>query len=165
MKNLFRTSFSRLAFCAAAGIALLVAASIPPVLAGEELAGRFGPTLADMLPKPFDMGSLLIVEDRAYRTEVEPWVDQDPISTSTVRKIEAGRTRFVTITTTSTGTYSSDALTSPHVRYPGIHVEDLGSVAWIWSSTEGGWTALPLLSLSSVTVLSSSADSHVWTRN
>ncbi|HEY0853921.1 MAG TPA: hypothetical protein VGD86_03755 [Devosia sp.] len=54
---------------------------------------------------------------------VEDTVSTEVLSTQTVRKIEAGRTSFVTIATTSTGVYSSDGLSSGHVRYPGIHAE------------------------------------------
>ena len=43
----------------------------------------------------------------------------------TVRKIGYGQTSIVNIITTSSGVYSSDALTSPHVLYPGIHVEQV----------------------------------------
>jgi hypothetical protein len=39
-----------------------------------------------------------------------------------VRKIAFGHPTVVTIVTTSSGTYSSDAITSPHVLYPGIEV-------------------------------------------
>jgi hypothetical protein len=54
------------------------------------------------------------------------WTVEDSVSTevlhsSTVRKIEYGRTSFVTIATTATGVYSSDGLDSPNIRYPGIH--------------------------------------------
>lgn len=54
---------------------------------------------------------------------VEDTVSTEVLSTQTVRKIEAGRTSFVTIARTATGVYSSDALASPNVRYPGIHAE------------------------------------------
>ncbi len=54
---------------------------------------------------------------------VEDSVSTEVLSTQTVRKIEAGRTSFVTIASTATGVYSSDALDSPNVRYPGIHAE------------------------------------------
>ena len=45
--------------------------------------------------------------------------------TASVTKIEHGRKSNVSIVTTLSGTYSSDAITSPHVLYPGIHVEAL----------------------------------------
>lgn len=54
---------------------------------------------------------------------VEDTVSTKLLSTQTVRKIEAGKTSFVTVATTATGVYSSDALTSPNIRYPGIHAE------------------------------------------
>jgi hypothetical protein len=53
--------------------------------------------------------------------EIESWVSTDVHSRQTVRKIGYGLTEFVDIVTTSTGTYSSDGLSSPHIRYPGIH--------------------------------------------
>ncbi len=53
--------------------------------------------------------------------ELEAGVSTEVLSSTVIRKIEAGRTSFVTIATTSTGVYSSDALESPHIRYPGMH--------------------------------------------
>jgi hypothetical protein len=41
-----------------------------------------------------------------------------------VKKVEAGKVSYVTITTTATGTYSTDAMFSNHVQYPGISVEE-----------------------------------------
>ena len=69
---------------------------------------------------------------------VEDSVSTDILSTETVRKIEAGRTSFVTVATTATGVYSSDGLSSRHVRYPGIHAENRqgGLLAIL---TGGGW--------------------------
>jgi hypothetical protein len=52
---------------------------------------------------------------------IEPSVNTDIVKQQTIRKIGYGRTEFVDIVTTPTGTYSSDAITSPYVRYPGIH--------------------------------------------
>ena len=51
---------------------------------------------------------------------VEPWVSTEVLSETTILKIGYGRTTFVTIAETATGTYSTDALNSPHIRYPGI---------------------------------------------
>jgi len=69
---------------------------------------------------------------------VEDTVSTEVLSTQTVRKIEAGRTSFVTIATTSSGVYSSDALDSPNVRYPGIHAEG-HQKALLAILTGGGW--------------------------
>ena len=42
--------------------------------------------------------------------------------TQIVKKIGFGQRTIVAIVTTPSGTYSSDAITSPYVRYPGIDV-------------------------------------------
>ncbi len=47
----------------------------------------------------------------------------DVKSASTITKISAGHKSIVSIVTTPSGTYSSDALLSPNVRYPGIEVK------------------------------------------
>jgi hypothetical protein len=157
-RDLLSSTLKALGLIASVGVAGLIALSIPPVLAGEDLTEIYGPTLNQLLPNTFDPDSLLIIDDdEAYRMQVEPSISTDVLSNTTIRKIEGGRTRFVTIATTSTGTYSSDGLTSPHIRYPGVHVEQLGSVAWIWSD-DGGWTALPLLNDSSVTVFTQTSN-------
>ena len=58
---------------------------------------------------------LYIVLDDTVSTEIK--------STRVVKKIGHGRTSMVEIVTTPSGTYSTDGLLSPHVRYPGIEVE------------------------------------------
>ena len=70
----------------------------------------------------------------------EDWVSTDPVSTAVVKKIEAGRVSYVTITTTSTGTYSTDGIASPNVQYPGVN-EDLGTGNWFYFSSwnNGRW--------------------------
>lgn len=69
---------------------------------------------------------------------VEESVSTDVISSQTIRKIEAGRTSFVTVATTSSGVYSSDGLTSGHVRYPGIHAEERRT-EMLAILSDGGW--------------------------
>src|SRR6188768_3556107 len=63
---------------------------------------------------------LLNGQDEFYKPEwtVEDSVASDIDHVSVVRKIEYGRTSFVTIAETATGTYSSDGLASPNFRYP-----------------------------------------------
>lgn len=70
-----------------------------------------------------DAASLVKYEDREYAVDYDDWVATDPLSTTRVKKVEAGRVSYVTITTTATGTYSTDAMFSNHVQYPGISVE------------------------------------------
>lgn len=69
---------------------------------------------------------------------VEDSVSTEVLSQTKVRKIEAGRTSFVTVATTATGVYSSDGLSSNHVRYPGIHAENQQSVTLALLGL-GGW--------------------------
>ena len=73
----------------------------------------------------FDTSDLVKFEDREYRVENEDWVATDPVSSVKIKKIEAGRVSYVTITTTATGTYSTDGMFSNHVQYPGISVEQV----------------------------------------
>lgn len=80
---------------------------------------------ADEAAVGFDTGKLVKFDDRYFEVDYAPWVATDPISTSSVKKIEAGRVSYVAVSTTATGTYSTDGLTSPHVLYPGIDVREV----------------------------------------
>ncbi len=93
-------------------------AAIGPGAVYRALADEFRPT-------GINPDNLVIFEDRPYIVEHEDWVATDPLSTARVKKVEAGKVSYVTITTTATGTYSSDAMFSDHVQYPGISVEEL----------------------------------------
>mgnify|MGYP000512724061 CR=1 FL=1 len=73
----------------------------------------------------FDTAKLVKFDGRDYKIEAEDWVAQDPLSSQTVKKIEGGRVSFVTIATTTTGTYSSDAMFSNNVQYPGLSVTEI----------------------------------------
>lgn len=89
-----------------------------------------------------DAASLVKYEDRDYVVEHEDWVATDPLSTTRVKKVEAGKVSYVTITTTATGTYSTDAMFSRHVQYPGISVDPAGpdrNFFRYW--TNGRWSA------------------------
>ncbi len=91
-------------------------AAIGPGMVIEALADEFAPT-------GIDAASLVKFEDHDYVVDYEDWVATDPLSTVRVKKVEAGKVSYVTITTTATGTYSTDAMFSNHVQYPGISVE------------------------------------------
>lgn len=100
--------------------------------------GAIGPgyvleAFADEKPAGFDTDKLVKFGDRAYEVSYADWVSTHPLSTATVKKIEAGKVSYVSITTTATGTYSTDGLTSKHVLYPGIEVEP--------ADTRGNWFA------------------------
>jgi hypothetical protein len=80
--------------------------------------------LASVAPG-FDPSNLVKFNDRKYRVEHEDWVATEPLSTVRVKKIEGGEVSYVDITTTATGTYSTDGMFSNHIQYPGIHVEQV----------------------------------------
>jgi len=83
---------------------------------------------ADEAAVGFDTGNLVKFGEREYEVSYADWVSTDPLSTTTVRKIEAGKSSYVNISTTATGTYSTDGLTSRHVQYPGIEVKEVTPV-------------------------------------
>jgi hypothetical protein len=94
---------------------------LPPAVADEEPARTLLKTADQIFPKPIDGDTFAKPE-----WTVEPWVSTDVISQTSVRKIGYGRTTFVAISKTATGTYSSDGLQSPYIRYPGI-IRNAGS--------------------------------------
>lgn len=96
---------------------------------------------ADEMPAGFDTSRLVKYDDRDYEIDYADWVSTDPISSSTVKKIEGGRVTYVNITTTATGTYSTDGLTSKHVLYPGIDVTEVtpGRRNWMRFWSNGSW--------------------------
>lgn len=96
---------------------------------------------ADEAAVGFDTGNLVKFGEREYEVSYADWVSTDPLSSATVKKIEAGKVTYVSITTTVTGTYSTDGLTSRHVLYPGIDVTEVtpNGGNWVKFWTNGGW--------------------------
>lgn len=105
------------------------------------LAASAGLALADGMPAAFDPGKLVKFDDREYRVDYADWVSTDPISSSQVKKIEAGKVSYVSIATTATGTYSTDGLISRNVRYPGIEVTEVTPRENNWMAfwSDGKW--------------------------
>jgi hypothetical protein len=95
----------------------------------------------DAFPAGFDTNNLVKFDGRDYEVDYADWVSTDPLSSSTVKKIEAGKVTYVSITTTATGTYSTDGLTSKHVLYPGIDVTEVTPDRrnWVRFWTNGSW--------------------------
>lgn len=123
----------------AAGL-LAVASLLPPAMADEQPLRTLMSTAEELMPEPFDTAGLVKPD-----FTVEPGVSTEVLRSSTVRKIGYGRTSFVTIAETATGTYSSDGMTSPNVRYPGIHGSqgsDGLQVARVMVRGGSSWTAL-----------------------
>ncbi len=136
----------------------VVGGILAPALVQTTMASE--PSVANVFTPPPGKAldtQLVRFGDNYDAIQTEPGVSLEPLSTVTVRKIAFGQTSFVTVTTTSSGVYSSDALASPHVRYPGIHVaqlqlEPLGGQILGWSKLTG-WTKIPLLSADSFAFL------------
>ena len=96
----------------------LAAAMLLVGLAGAGTARADGWIGTDAPP----LSMLVKFDDRQYEIAYSRNISLEPTSSAIVRKIGYGRAVDVNIATTSTGTYSSDGLTSPHVLYPGIAV-------------------------------------------
>ncbi|AEQ50599.1 hypothetical protein [Pelagibacterium halotolerans] len=101
------------------------------VAAGLFLAGIFGAGLAGATAARADglindapppLTTLVKFYDQSYEIAYADTVSLEPVSSAIVRKVGYGHVREVNIATTSSGTYSSDGLVSPHVLYPGIEV-------------------------------------------
>lgn len=95
----------------------------------------------DEMPAGFDTDKLVKFDGRDYVVDYADWVSTDPLSRSTVKKIEGGRVTYVDITTTATGTYSTDGLTSKHVLYPGVDVTEVTPHRrnWVRFWSNGNW--------------------------
>jgi len=74
-------------------------------------------TANELFPKPFDPRSL-----RKFDFTLDDSVSTKAQRVDTVQKIGFGKRTIVAIVTTPSGTYSSDAIASPNIRYPGIDV-------------------------------------------
>lgn len=124
--------------------------------------GQVLQAFADEMPAGFDTDNLVKFDDRSYRVAYEPWVSTDPVSSTSVKKIEAGRVSQVSISTTQTGTYSTDALTSRHVSYPGIEVKEIDRRGGFWFSSwsHGRWTQFSTFRGNSYVSVSSPRHSH-----
>jgi len=114
--------------------------------------------MADEFLPGFDPSHLVKYDDALFDVQTDDSVSLKANSVTRIRKIEFGRASTVNIVTTSSGTYSTDAMFSPHIRYPGIDVHRLTgparpitSVAF-WSD-RSGWVVAPLLNAHSVLLL------------
>jgi hypothetical protein len=93
-----------------------------PGMVIETFADEF---IGSVVPQGFDPSNLVRFEGKRYLVEADASVSIDPLSTVRVKKVEGGQVSYVTISTTASGTYSTDALFSNHVQYPGIEVTEL----------------------------------------
>jgi len=98
---------------------LAVVAIVPNAMrtVADEPRAMVSEAIETLFPPPFDARVF-----RKYAIEFGPEVSTDVLTRRSVTKIGFGQMTKVAIITTSSGTYSSDGLVSPHVRYPGIAV-------------------------------------------
>jgi len=92
------------------------------------VAGMAAPaTLADAgvvtLGAPPPLSTLVRFEERDYTVSYDESVSLEPLSQARITKIGYGRSTEINVATTASGTYSSEGLVSPYIRYPGIVVE------------------------------------------
>lgn len=115
---------------------LSIPSILPPAIADEEPARTMLGTMDELFPPPIDLGNLV-----KFDVTIEPSVATEVVNSRTVRKIGFGRTELVSIVTTPTGTYSTDGLGSPYLRYPGIRKElkraPIGGIALLTGGN--GW--------------------------
>ena len=113
---------------------IAIGGTIGALVAGTLAAPMFMPALADEALQPveqvastldelFGPGTIDSRVFRKYDVVISANVSTEIRSTRVVKKIGHGRTSMVEIVNTPTGTYSTDGLLSPHVRYPGIEVK------------------------------------------
>jgi hypothetical protein len=104
---------------------------------------------------------------RKYDIIFDDSVSTDVTRTQIVKKIGHGRTSEVTIVTTPSGTYSTDGIVSPNVRYPGIETtlkpwdEDGHSRSWFSyrSTVRGAWISFSNGSFTYLSYVAASARS------
>lgn len=98
---------------------LAVVAIMPDAMraVADEPRAMVSNAIEQLFPPPFDARVF-----RKYAIHFDETVSTDVSARHSVTKIGFGQVTQVSIVTTPTGTYSSDGLVSPHVRYPGIEV-------------------------------------------
>lgn len=69
-----------------------------------------------------DFDKLIKVDGEKYEITVDDSISLDVLTSHKIRKIGYGKETMVNVVRTTSGTYSSDALTSPNILYPGIEV-------------------------------------------
>lgn len=135
----------------------LTATSLPNARADEGPLETVLQSVNDLNPSyRVDPDTLVRIGDEAWTVTADASVSLTPVSTSTVRKVVYGQVKVVTISTTSSGVYSSDAIVNPHIQYPGITVQRLlpdtghfGEDKLAYWASGKGWVLTPSLAAGS----------------
>lgn len=132
-------------------VAFSIVFSAAHILSGTspaQQAGAFiaGAALADEAPsEPIDFSKLVRIDGRDFEVQAGPNVRTEALSSATITKIAYGQVRRINVVRTPSGSYSSDGLVSPHIKYAGITVRErtaeTGGGAF-WQSGRG-WLPLP----------------------
>lgn len=111
-----------------------------------------------LLRPPVDTDALL-----KWDFTVDPGVSTTPQRQSRIVKLGYGQRSVVDVVETSSGVYSSDALTDPHISYPGIHRERVNSAqALVSMLTElGKWVHFKPVSAGSFVTLTPFEDGQL----
>lgn len=128
------------------GVAFLFALPtlLPPAVANEEPARTLLSSASEIFPPPFDFSGLA-----KYTYDVAPTVSTETLKESTIKKIGYGNTEFVRVLQTPSGTYSSDALDSPNIEYPGIIKKRSGGSIGLAYWSNGRWVMQKTMSAGS----------------
>jgi hypothetical protein len=125
LNNVTRTVLLGAALGTGVASALTIPMWIPAVLASEPVQVITEAAQTAFEPAPlFEADDFVKMTDGGvrYTARADGTVSTEVSGTQTVKKIGFGEVSTVTIVTTPTGVYSSDAIFSPNVRYPGISV-------------------------------------------
>lgn len=144
------------AIAALAGLIFVASSNLPSALADERVVRTLMSNAQDLgATHAIDASRIVRRGDELWEITADGSVDEEPLHTATVTKIGYGQVADVAITTTSSGVYSSDAMTSPHVLYPGIRAERvypkrIRSLAY-WSG--GRWVPSPQVAAGSTVIV------------
>jgi len=128
-----------------AALLLAVPSILPQALASEQPARTLLSSMSELFPPPFDPGKLA-----KYNYELSPAISTDVVKQSVIKKIGYGNTETVYVVQTPSGTYSTDALQSPNVEYPGVlktreRGDHVGMAFW----SHGRWVSQKFVSAGS----------------
>ena len=100
---------------ALAALLLALPSMLPAAIASEQPARTLLASMDELFPPPFDPEGLV-----KWNFEVSPAVSTEVVKQSVIKKIGYGNVETVYVVQTPSGTYSTDALQSPNIEYPGI---------------------------------------------
>lgn len=116
---------------------LVMPAMLPSAQAVEEPLQLLSSTAEEIFVPPVDVADLVKRD-----VVIEPQVATEVLRSTRIKKIGFGRVEYVDIMETASGTYSTDAVESPHVRYPGIHARAGSDTIELAAWSADGWELL-----------------------